>query len=68
MDVTLSIPDDIAGELIAAGCDLQRRVMESFALEELRAGRISELQLRKMLGWRDWSWTGSSRLTACMRI
>ncbi|MBI4910827.1 MAG: UPF0175 family protein [Acidobacteria bacterium] len=50
MDVTLSIPDDIAGELMAGGGDLRRRVLENFALEELRAGRITEVQLRKMLG------------------
>ena len=50
MEVTMHIPDDIATHLAAAGGDLSRRALESFALEELRAGRITEPQLRKMLG------------------
>ncbi len=50
MDVTLSIPDDIASQLMAAGGDLRRRALENFALEELRSGHISEVQLRQMLG------------------
>lgn len=50
MDVTLSIPDDIAEQLARTGGDLQRRALENFALEELRGGRITEAQLRKMLG------------------
>lgn len=45
MDVTLRIPDEIAAHLTAGGGDLSRRT-----LEELRAGRITEVELRKMLG------------------
>jgi hypothetical protein len=50
MDVTVRIPDDIAALLAAAGVDLPRQALEAFALEELRAGRITEVQLRKLLG------------------
>ncbi len=50
MQLSLEIPDDIASTLNAAGGDLSRRALEGFALEELRAGRITEPQLRKMLG------------------
>ena len=50
MEVTFQIPDDLAGSVIAAGGDLSRRALEAFALEELRAGRITEPELRKMLG------------------
>ncbi len=50
MDVILQIPDDIATHLAASGGDLSRRALESFAIEELRAGHISESQLREMLG------------------
>jgi len=50
MEVTLHIPDDIAAHLTQGGDDLTRRALESFALEELRAGRITEAELRKMLG------------------
>lgn len=47
---TVNIPDDVASQLAATGGDLSRRALEAFALEELRAGNITEPQLRKMLG------------------
>ncbi len=50
MQLTVEIPDDIANRLAQAGGDLSRRALEGFALEELRAGRLTEPQLRKMLG------------------
>jgi predicted HTH domain antitoxin len=50
MEVSLQISDDIAIHLAASGGDLSRRALESLAIEELRAGRISERQLREMLG------------------
>jgi hypothetical protein len=49
MEVTFQIPDDMVGAVAPAG-DLPRRALEAFALEELRAGRITEVELRKMLG------------------
>ena len=50
MQVNVQIPDDIAPRLTATGGDLSRRVLEGFALEELRAGRITEPELCQMLG------------------
>lgn len=50
MHVTVEIPDEIARCLTETGGDLSRRALEGFALEELRSGRITEVQLRKMLG------------------
>ena len=50
MQLTLEIPDEIARSLTDRGGDLSRRALEGFALEELRAGRITEAQLRTMLG------------------
>lgn len=50
MHLTVEISDDVASSLTAVGGDLSRRALEGFALEELRAGRITEPQLRKMLG------------------
>jgi hypothetical protein len=50
MQLSVEIPDEIASCLTAAGGDLARRALEGLALEELRAGRITEVQLRKMLG------------------
>ncbi len=50
MQVNVQIPDDIGRCLIEPGGDLSRVALESVALEALRAGRITEVQLRKMLG------------------
>lgn len=51
MRLTVEIPDEIANRLNESGAgDLSRRALEGFALEELRAGRITESQLREMLG------------------
>ena len=49
MQVNLQIPDEIARRVIAAGVDPSRRVLEAFAVEELRAGRITEPELGQML-------------------
>ena len=52
MEVTLQIPDELVAHLggEAVHDQLQRRALEAFALEELRAKRITEVHLRKMLG------------------
>jgi hypothetical protein len=49
MNLTVHIPDEIAGSL-STGCDLSRRVLEGFALNEYRSERISKAQLRRLLG------------------
>jgi len=47
----LQIPDDIGRRLqTLAGGDLSRRALEAFALEELKARRITEPELGRMLG------------------
>ncbi len=51
MELTLQIPDELVAHF--GGEDVHNeleRALEAFAIEELRAGRISEVQLRKMLG------------------
>ena len=48
MNVTVRIPDDIAAR-ISQGGDLSRRALEALALEELKAGRITEPDLGRML-------------------
>ena len=50
MNITIEIPDTIAPQLIEDGGDLARMALESVALEALRGGRITEVQLRRMLG------------------
>ena len=49
MNVSLEIPDDIGSRLAPTG-DLSRKVLETFALEELKAGRITEPELCRILG------------------
>jgi hypothetical protein len=49
MEVTFQIPDELVSSVTAAS-DLSRRALEAFALEELRAGRITEVQRCDMLG------------------
>jgi Uncharacterised protein family (UPF0175) len=51
MNVTVSIPDDLADRLRAEGDDLSRRALEGFSLEEYKAGRISKAELRRLLGF-----------------
>ena len=51
MNVTVPIPDDLANRLTAVGEDLSRRALEGFGLEEYRAGRITRLELRRLLGF-----------------
>jgi hypothetical protein len=49
MDVTIAIPDELAARL-GAETDLPRRVLEALVLDEYRAGRLSNPELRELLG------------------
>lgn len=51
MHFTLAIPDDLAHRLSHGGADLARRVLEAFAVEEYRAGRLTQPDLRRLLGF-----------------
>ena len=51
MNLTVEIPDDLAGQLSASGGDLARRALEAWALEEYRTGHLTEDALRRMLGF-----------------
>jgi hypothetical protein len=51
MNLTVEIPDDLAGQLSAVGGDLSRRALEALALEEYKSGHLSEDELRRMLGF-----------------
>ncbi|HLJ45607.1 MAG TPA: UPF0175 family protein [Bryobacteraceae bacterium] len=51
MDVTVHIPDDLAGPLKAAAGDLSRRALEGLALEEFKSGHLTKAQLRRLLGF-----------------
>jgi hypothetical protein len=49
LDVTIHIPDDVAVRLGTA--DLPRRVLEALAVEEFRHGRLTQPELRRLLGF-----------------
>jgi hypothetical protein len=51
MNLTLEIPDDLAGRLSAEGGDLSRRALEALALEEYKSGHLTETELQRLLGF-----------------
>ena len=50
MNVLVPIPDDLAARF-GSEAELGRRVVEAFALEEYRAGRLTRPGLRQLLGF-----------------
>lgn len=50
MQVTLEIPDELAASLTAPGQDPARAALEAWGLEAYRQRRLSEYQLRTLLG------------------
>jgi hypothetical protein len=52
MDVQLQIPDDVARVIQNQQPDLSRAAVEALALEGYRSERLSEGQVRRMLGFR----------------
>jgi hypothetical protein len=50
MDVIVQIPDDLAGRLGTEG-DLPRRVLEALAVDAFRLGRLTQAELRRLLGF-----------------
>ncbi len=52
MDVQLQIPDDVARVIQSEQPDLSRAALEALALEGYRSQRLSESQVRRMLGFR----------------
>lgn len=51
MNLSVFIPDDLAQRLSASDESIERRVLEAFAAEEYRVGRVSRAELRRMLGF-----------------
>jgi predicted HTH domain antitoxin len=51
MQVTLDIPDNLAQQLIAAGKDPSREALEALAVEGYRTQRLTESEVRRMLGY-----------------
>ena len=51
MQITLEIPDDLAAQLTAAGKEPSRAALEALAVEGYRTQRLTEFDVRKMLGF-----------------
>jgi hypothetical protein len=51
MELTVQIPDEPAIRMRASAGDLSRRALEAPALEEFKSRRISEPELRRLLGF-----------------
>ena len=51
MQVTLTIPDDLAAQLISAGKDPSREALKALAVEGYRTERLTESEVRQMLGY-----------------
>jgi hypothetical protein len=50
MNLTVHIPDEIAGRLAAVGGDLSRRALEALLAEEYKHERLTKPELQKLLG------------------
>ena len=51
MNLTVTLPDDLAQRLGAGTVDLERRALEALVSEEYRAGRLTKPDLRRLLGF-----------------
>ena len=51
MTITVEIPEELAGQLIAAGTDPARAALEAIALEGYRNDRLTEAEIRNLLGF-----------------
>ena len=50
MEITLTIPDELARQIIPEGLDPSRQALEDMAVEAYRAHRLTGAQLRRVLG------------------
>src|SRR5260370_34938610 len=51
MTITFDIPEAVASQLIAEGQDPARAALEALALEGYRSDRLSEADIRELLGF-----------------
>lgn len=50
MQLTLEIPDHLAPNLAGQSGDISREVLEGYAVQGYRTGKLSTLQVRQLLG------------------
>lgn len=51
MTITVEIPEELTGQLIAAGMDPARAALEALALEGYRSERLTIAEIRRLLGF-----------------
>jgi len=51
VEIIIHIPDDLARSLGQEGGDLSRRTLEALAIDGYRSGRLTEEQVRRILGY-----------------
>jgi predicted HTH domain antitoxin len=51
MEVTINLPEDVVKVFSADGENIEREVLEATALEGYREGKLSQAQVRRMLGY-----------------
>ncbi len=51
MEVTINLPEDVAKVFDENGENIEREVLEATALEGYREGKLSQAQVRRMLGF-----------------
>jgi Uncharacterised protein family (UPF0175) len=51
MRITVDIPDDLARKVVSPGGDPARILLEDFAVESYRAGKLTMDQVRELLGF-----------------
>jgi hypothetical protein len=51
MQVTLNIPDELAAQIVSNGVDISRAALEALAVEGYRTERLSESEIRHLLGF-----------------
>ena len=51
MEVTIQLPEDVANVFTQNGSDLKREILEATALGGYRERKLSQAQVRRMLGF-----------------
>jgi hypothetical protein len=50
MQVTIELPDELADQIRKTSGDVARIILEAFAIDSYRSGKLSGVQVRQLLG------------------